>query len=279
MKWNNRISFLDLEIIKLDNVKIVSNWYRKSTYSGRMLNFISNHPFQNKVAIKNLVDRAVCLSHESFHSENLEVVRKISFFNHYPQDSIKNHIRIRIQQIKNRKSRNVDTDTQSENFDKNNTIVLPYFGQISKTIQSMLKKFQIHKIFGIPFGMEGLITLGKDILNRLEKSGVIYKLICKTFKVTYVRQTGRLLNTWVEEHKKNLGRKCNYHNVLSRHRKEYADHDFDWNYVEILYSESNKGKREFMEMLYIKREGTYSINLKRDLVTNKGYYNSMISYL
>ena len=36
--------------------------------------------------------------------------------------------------------------------------------------------------------MEGLITLGKDILNRLEKSGVIYKLICKRRKVTYVRQ-------------------------------------------------------------------------------------------
>ena len=106
-----------------------------------MLNFISNHLFQNKIAIiKNLVDRAVCLSHESFHSENLEVVWKILFFNHYPQDLIEKHIKIRIQQIKSRKSRNVDTDTHSKSFDKNNTIVLPYFGQISKTIQSMLKK-------------------------------------------------------------------------------------------------------------------------------------------
>ena len=62
MGRNNRISFLDLEIIKLDNGKIVFNWYRKSTYSGRLLNSISNHPFQNKVAIiKNLVDRTVCL--------------------------------------------------------------------------------------------------------------------------------------------------------------------------------------------------------------------------
>ena len=34
--------------------------------------------------------------------------------------------------------------------------------------------------------MEGLITLGKDVLYRLEKSGVIYKLICKRCKVTYV---------------------------------------------------------------------------------------------
>ena len=131
MERNNRISFLDMEIIKLDNGKIVSNCYRKSKYSGRMLNFILNHPFQNKVAIiKHLVDRAVCLSHESFHSENFEVVRKILFFNHNPQDLIEKHIKIRIQQIKSRKSRNVDTDTESEIFDKNNTIVLTYFGQI-----------------------------------------------------------------------------------------------------------------------------------------------------
>ena len=37
MERNNKISLLDLEIIRLDNGKIVSNWYRKSTYSGRML--------------------------------------------------------------------------------------------------------------------------------------------------------------------------------------------------------------------------------------------------
>ena len=70
------------------------------------------------------------MSHESFHSENLGVVRKILFFNHYPQDLIVKHIKIRIQQIKSRKSKNVDTDTQSDIFNKSNTIVLPYFGHI-----------------------------------------------------------------------------------------------------------------------------------------------------
>ena len=42
MERNSRISFLDTEIIKLDNGKIVSSWYRMSTYYGRLLNFISN---------------------------------------------------------------------------------------------------------------------------------------------------------------------------------------------------------------------------------------------
>ena len=124
--------------------------------------------------------------------------------------------------------------------------------------------------------MEGLISLGKDILNKLGKSGVIYKLICKRCKVTYVGQTSRVLNTRVEEHKKNVGRKCNYHNVLSDHREEYADHDFDWNNVEILHSESNKGRREFMAMLYIQREGTYSINLKTYLVKYNLFFSRFV---
>ena len=120
---------------KLDNVKIVSNWYRKSTYSGKLLNFISCNSFQDKVAIiKNLVDKAVCLSHGSFDSENLDIVRKILFFNHYPQYLIEKHIKIRIEQVKSRQGSNVDTDTQSEIFDYHNTIILPYFGHISKTI-------------------------------------------------------------------------------------------------------------------------------------------------
>ena len=63
----------------------------------------------------------------------------------------------------------------------------------------MLKKFQIHTIFRIPFGMQGLITLGKDVLNRFEKSVVICKLIFKKCKVTYVGQAGRLLNTTLKQ--------------------------------------------------------------------------------
>ena len=133
---------------------------------------------------------------------------------------IEKHIKIRIEQVKSRQGSNVDTDTQTGIFDEHNTIFLPHFGQITQTIQFMLKKFKIHTIFRIPFGIGVLITLGKDVLNRFDKSGVVYKLICKKCKVTYVGQTGRLLNTRVEEHKKNLGRKCNYHNILSDLRME-----------------------------------------------------------
>ena len=68
---------------------IMIHWYRKSTYFGRVLNFISTHPFQNEVAIiKNLIDGAVFLFHESFHSNNFSTFRKILVLIHFPQDLI-----------------------------------------------------------------------------------------------------------------------------------------------------------------------------------------------
>ena len=75
-------------------------------------------------------DRAVCLSHESFHLESLDNVRKFIFFNHYPQDLIAKLIKIRIEQVKSRQDSNVYMDTQSKAFDGHITIFLPYFGQI-----------------------------------------------------------------------------------------------------------------------------------------------------
>ena len=144
------------------------------------------------------------MSHESFHSENLDIVREILFINHYPQYLIEKDIKIRIEQVKTRQGSNVDMDTQNKVFDEHNTIVLPYFGQISKTIQFMFKIFKIYTISRIPFKVETLITLGKDLLNGFEKSGAVYKLICKKCEMTDVEQTSELLNTGVE-HKKNLG--------------------------------------------------------------------------
>ena len=42
----NRISFLDTEVIVNSNC-IKTNWYRKPTFSGRLLNFHSQHPNNN----------------------------------------------------------------------------------------------------------------------------------------------------------------------------------------------------------------------------------------
>ena len=60
LEINNTLPFLNLLIIKNQDGILVTNWFRKNTFSGRYLNFLSNHPFKQKIAIiKNLVDTAI----------------------------------------------------------------------------------------------------------------------------------------------------------------------------------------------------------------------------
>ena len=46
---------------------IITDWFNNSTSSGRLMNFRSNHPEQQKIKIiYNLVDRAISLSNKQF---------------------------------------------------------------------------------------------------------------------------------------------------------------------------------------------------------------------
>ena len=70
---DNKISFLDIEII-VKNKEIITNCYRKPTFSGRFLNYNSQHSHKNKIAIiYSLVDRAIKLSHTFFHNVKLNL--------------------------------------------------------------------------------------------------------------------------------------------------------------------------------------------------------------
>ena len=81
---NNNINFLDLNIQIINN-KIITNWYRKLIWSGRYINFFSNHNLSHKIGIiYSLTDRAILLSEKIFHIENLSFVRSTLLRNEYP---------------------------------------------------------------------------------------------------------------------------------------------------------------------------------------------------
>ena len=41
---DNCINFLDTTVIRLNNGKLITNWFRKPTFSGRYISFLSAHP-------------------------------------------------------------------------------------------------------------------------------------------------------------------------------------------------------------------------------------------
>lgn len=71
IEFNASINFLDISVIR-HNGKLITNWYRKNTCSGRYINFFSNHPMKYKInTIYNFVDYAILLSNSCFHHVNI----------------------------------------------------------------------------------------------------------------------------------------------------------------------------------------------------------------
>ena len=66
------VNFLDVKLL-YDRGSIIFDLYKKSTNSGRFLNFFSNHPITHKKGIViGLVDKILFLSHPKFHHSNIE---------------------------------------------------------------------------------------------------------------------------------------------------------------------------------------------------------------
>ena len=96
----DKLNFLDVCLIKKRNT-LIQNWYHKSTFSGRYLNYFSRHPLCQKVGtIVGLIDRILSLSHLIYHQENFELIIKILLNNGYPLKFI-------FSEIKNKLSKNL----------------------------------------------------------------------------------------------------------------------------------------------------------------------------
>lgn len=76
-KNNGKLSSLELQLMRNES-KIFYHWPHKSTYSGRILNFNSNHPISEKRAmVYSRVEEAIVLSDQIFIKKNIAFVSKI----------------------------------------------------------------------------------------------------------------------------------------------------------------------------------------------------------
>ena len=99
LQVKNQISFLDILVIN-DKGNLITNWYCKPTYSGRILNFYSNHPIsQKKAMVYNLVDRAILLSSSQFHQDNISKTKKILLANFYPAKFVQKYVDLRMKKL------------------------------------------------------------------------------------------------------------------------------------------------------------------------------------
>ena len=225
------------------------------------------------------------MSHEKFHEENLEIIKNLLVLNNYPKNLTNKHINIRIFQIKNKNTilDFIPNNKQSE-IDYKHVVSIPYFWNLSYKIKRLLNDYNLTTVFRNTSKLDKLIKLGKDPLEKLEKSNVIYKTPCLYCSRTYVGQTGRMLFVRCEEHRKNINLNEKYHNVVTKHRinnksDAVSQHDFDWVDIKILHKESSYFKRIIAEMSFIKKEGKNSINIVSDLKDYNPSYDIILDQL
>lgn len=129
---NNGIPFLDVFIIRHNNT-IKTNWFRKQIWSGRYLNFESFHYFSYKLSLVNsLTDRAVLLSDESFHKENLNLVFGTSKQNNCPENLLVRPITNRLslfEKIMNNNNNNNNNNDQNI-MDNKKVLTLAYLKNV-----------------------------------------------------------------------------------------------------------------------------------------------------
>jgi len=241
----NTLNFLDLSIIKKDGY-LIFDWFQKPTFSGRYLNYLSQHPFTHKKGtIISLIDRVILLSHPQFHKKNFDFIIKILMDNGYPSDLIFKTIRERLfYRFNHQKSKKHSSSNIDHNSSKIIYFTIPY-------ISSIAKKF-IQKFKNISF-----CKLAFTCFNKLSKFIKVHK-----DDASYVGQTKRMLNTRISEHRNHIKRNSSQTSVITDHRLEF-DHDFDWDNVEVLDEEINYNKRLISEMIHIKKQ-KHGLNLKKD---------------
>jgi len=255
----DKINFLDVTIIKNNN-KLEFNWYHKPTFSGRYLNYFSQHPLsQKRGTIMGMVDRAILLSDPKFQHDNLCFIINVLLKNDYPLSFIFDTVNTRLKSFSNvYQKRNTNTESK----DTQKWFTIPFLNSVSHKFKHLTKDLDTKISYYSLNKLNTIIKGHKDELPNMSKRNVVYKLACKNCSATYVGQTCRTLKTRISEHKNHIHRNTTTHSVITEHRLNFS-HEFDWNNVEILDQERFLTRRLISEMIHIKRQNN-SLNLQSD---------------
>jgi len=129
----NTLNFLDLSLIKKDGY-LIFDWFQKPTFSGRFLNYNSQHPYTHKKGtIISLIDRVIMLSHPEFHRKNFEFIIKILIDNEYPLRLIFTTIKQRLFHIFAHQKHSQSTNLHNTPVETYFTV--PYIFPIAKFMQ------------------------------------------------------------------------------------------------------------------------------------------------
>lgn len=275
---NMQIPYLDMKIIK-DNGKLITNWYTKTTASGRIINYHSTQPIQMKLnTATNLIEKVIKISDERFRTNNIGKLRKSFDQNSYPSFLTNKLINKSLNKISKNKTTNKD------NIKKNNDMIfysVPYIPKLteSKTLESMINDEKIKITHKSNVTLRTLFTCNKTKIDKMKIDNVVYEVKCdgnerERCEKVYVGTTKRMLGTRIAEHIADIN-KGKESTALAQHIKD-SGHVANFTEVKILDKEKKENKRYTLESLRIQQRISKTINTKEDKDNTKLQYSIAI---
>lgn len=249
---DNKLAYLDALIIRHGNL-LRTDWYQKSTSSGRLINFHSKHPRRTIInTATNFIKRVLTISDKEFHKTNRDKIRKILTMNDFPKRTIEDLLR------RSRIPKNIDKEqeTTTPTIYKTMTFIPGFSERLQNS--NIYDKNVVKVAHKTQNTTNLLFSKTKSKVIKDDKSNLVYKIQCKgdgseICQKVYVGTTKTKLKTRLSSHKSDLkafDKPIENKTALAAHCA-LTGHKPNFDNVEILAEESNYHRRYTLEMLHI----------------------------
>jgi Reverse transcriptase (RNA-dependent DNA polymerase) len=242
------IPFLEVQIIQNFDGTISTDWYHKSTWSERYLNFNSHLPISYKRNTVSLLCKKVFrLSDQLFHEKNFGILRNLMASNGYPSMMVDDII-----EIERRNYFGISL-CPVRPIAVTKFIGIPYVASLFYKMKQYFRTFEIGLVGRSTNTLYGSIfTKLKDKTDTCLKSGIVYRINCSDCNQFYIGNTKQYLKRRVGQHKSAVNKNANYYSAIAEHALD-NNHSIDWNNYQIVATDTRDKNREILEMIYIKK--------------------------
>lgn len=262
----SELPFLDIKLIVNPDGSIRLQIYRKTTHTDQYLMFDSHHPVQHKLSVvRTLLSRKdeIVTTPEDRKTEEAHVKQALKACK-YPEWAI-TKVEKQLAERKSQPKTKSKTERKTE-AKKKGMVVLPYVCGVTEKIQRSMKKHGIEAPSKPHRTMRQILVHPKDKIDDGKKCGAVYCVPCLSCPQKYIGETGRKLETRIEDHKKeteqvqarrktrsvttqedNTKRKS----AICEHARE-MNHVMNWDDVKILERESDKYTRWIRESVQVR---------------------------
>jgi hypothetical protein len=216
---DNKLAFLDLQVIKkLDN-SLEFSVYHKPTSTMRVITSDSHCPFQYKQAAFHSMAHRLCnlpLSIQHYKNE-YDYIKKVADVNGYSEKMVDNIIR---KHARKAKRKNLSTMQNVSNVsNEKRKVSMGYTPIITNKLKSIFNKHDMMIVYKNNNKLIDLLGSTKDKRHELKQSG-INRSKCSQCEAVYIGQTKRSVEKRFKEHLKAIEQKHKFKSAFAAHALE-----------------------------------------------------------